>query len=73
MRSLRAAAIIGVLSCHICPAVAQVRNVPDCSQKFLAMWLWNREEALKQMPKQPCRLYGETGQYICDRDGCRRP
>jgi hypothetical protein len=54
------------------PASAQTPNVPDCSQKFLALWLWSRDEAIKQLPKRPCRLYGETGQYICDKGGCRR-
>ena len=43
---------------------------PDCSQKFLATWLWNRQAALAAMPTKPCLLYGETGQYVCDRKGC---
>ena len=42
----------------------------DCSQKFLANWLWNRQAALAMLPKQPCILYGEHGQYVCDQNGC---
>ena len=43
---------------------------PDCSQKFLATWLWNRPAALAMLPKRPCLLHGEHDQYICDRSGC---
>ena len=47
----------------------------DCSQKFLANWLWNRQAAMAMLPKQPCLLYGEHDQYICDQNGCtaRKP
>ena len=42
----------------------------DCPQRFLALWLWNRQAALADMPKQPCLLYGEHDRYVCDQNGC---
>lgn len=44
---------------------------PDCSQKFLAAWLWDRETALTHLPSKACILYGENSRYVCDRSGCR--
>ena len=55
-------------------AMATERKLPaPCSQKFLATWLWNRDEAMKNLPKKACLMYGETGQYVCDKKGCVRP
>ena len=45
-------------------------TLPDCSQKFLATWLWNRQAAMAALPAKPCLTYGETQQYVCDRKGC---
>lgn len=59
-------ALIAVL-----PASAASRARPaDCPQKFLALWLWNRDEAMAHMPKRPCLLQGEHDQYVCDPNGC---
>ena len=53
------------------PATAATHARPaDCTQKFLALWLWDRDTALANMPKRPCILYGEHDQYVCDRNGC---
>lgn len=53
------------------PANADAEQIlRDCSQKFLATWLWNRQAALAMPPKHPCVLYGEHDQYICDQKGC---
>jgi hypothetical protein len=51
------------------PAYAE-QKPGDCSQKLLANWLWNRQAAMAMLPKQPCILYGEHNQYICDQNGC---
>lgn len=64
-----------LLALTLAPGAALARGgdaVPDCSQKFLAQWLWKRTQAFANMPKKPCRLYGKSGQYICDRNGCVR-
>jgi hypothetical protein len=47
-----------------------LHNPPDCPQKLLAEWLWDRDAALADMPKQACLLYGEHDQYICTKSGC---
>lgn len=53
------------------PDGASEPKFPDCPQKFLASWLWDRETALAHLPVKACILYGEHDRYICDRSGCQ--
>lgn len=72
MHRLVAAALVFAVLVPL-SALAQDQAVPDCSKKFVSMWSENRDEAFHHLPKRTCRMYGETGQYLCNRRGCQRP
>lgn len=58
----------------VTPVVAQpAKRPPACSPRFVAQWMNDRDVAFRNLPKVPCTMQGETGIYICDKNGCARP
>lgn len=56
------------------PALAEPANRPAaCSKQFVSQWINDREMAFRNLPKAPCTMQGETGIYVCDKNGCQRP